>query len=80
LEASILQKHFIHSKKKILTIFLKIMLEIALCHYETDEAIKEKKFKELKADIAPMYLDKLDEIAKANNGYLANGKVKLKQN
>jgi prostaglandin-H2 D-isomerase / glutathione transferase len=56
------------------------MLEIALCHYETDEAIKEKKFKELKADIAPMYLDKLDEIAKANNGYLANGKVKLKQN
>lgn len=45
--------------------------EIANVAYEQDEALKEKKFKTLNGEILPFYLEKLDEIAKENNGHLA---------
>nr|WEU54066.1 glutathione s-transferase sigma-1 [Protohermes costalis] len=49
--------------------------KIAMYHYETDETVKEKKFEPLVKEIVPFYLGKLDDIAKINNGYLANGKL-----
>lgn len=49
--------------------------EIAAAHYEADEAIKQKKFDDLKKETLPFYLDKLDAAAKENNGYLALGRV-----
>lgn len=40
-------------------------------HYEENEAIKSSKQKTLEEETIPFYLDKLDTIAKENNGYLA---------
>lgn len=40
-------------------------------YWDSDEAAKEKKFKTLYADTVPYYLEKLEEIAKQNNGHLA---------
>lgn len=51
--------------------------EIAAAHYEADEAIKQKKFEDLKKEALPFYLDKLDAAAKENNGYLALGRVRF---
>lgn len=44
-------------------------------HWEQDEAVKQKKMIDLKKDVIPLYLEKLDAIAKENNGYLALGRV-----
>lgn len=49
--------------------------KIAVAHYEADEAIKKKKVEDVKKEVIPFYLDKLDAIAKENNGYLALGRV-----
>ena len=38
---------------------------------ETDETLKEKKFKTLTQESIPFYYKKLDEVAKENNGHLA---------
>ncbi|KAF6208357.1 hypothetical protein GE061_016811 [Apolygus lucorum] len=43
--------------------------------YETDEAIKEKKKGVLLNETAPFFLQKYDELVKANGGYVANGKL-----
>lgn len=40
-------------------------------NYEADAKVKEQKAKVLNAETIPFYLNKLDEIAKANNGHLA---------
>lgn len=61
----------IQIKKRLFNIFI----EIGAVHYEADEAVKQKKFEDLKKDVIPFYLSKLDAIAKENNGYLALGKV-----
>lgn len=39
--------------------------------YEKDPSIQEEKRKTLNAETIPFYLDKLDDIAKENNGHLA---------
>ncbi|XP_062560798.1 glutathione S-transferase-like [Armigeres subalbatus] len=49
--------------------------KLAVAHYEPDEAVKEKKFATVNSEVIPFYLEKLDEIASKNNGYLANGKL-----
>uniref|UniRef100_A0A6M2DNK0 glutathione transferase n=1 Tax=Xenopsylla cheopis TaxID=163159 RepID=A0A6M2DNK0_XENCH len=49
--------------------------KLAASHYETDEAAKEKKYQQILADVIPYYLDKLDAVAKANNGHLALKKL-----
>nr|BAN21228.1 glutathionetransferase [Riptortus pedestris] len=41
--------------------------------YEPDEALKSKKKEEALAGPVPFYLEKFDQLAKENNGYLANG-------
>lgn len=46
-------------------------LEIGAVAYESNVTIQEEKRKALNAETIPMYLTKLDEIAKANNGHLA---------
>lgn len=50
-------------------------VEIAGAHYEADEAVKEKKFADVKSEVIPFYLDKLESIAEENDGHLAIGKV-----
>lgn len=49
--------------------------EMGSVHWEQDEAVKQKKMIDLKKDVIPLYLEKLDAIAKENNGYLALGRV-----
>lgn len=43
--------------------------------YEPDDDVKAKKLVTLKDEVIPFYLEKLDDIAKENNGFLALGKV-----
>lgn len=55
--------------------FLKT-LEIAAVHYETDSALQETRRGPLNKEIIPFYLEKLEELAKLNNGHLALKKVR----
>lgn len=48
--------------------------------YEPDDDVKAKKLVTLKDEVIPFYLEKLDDIAKENNGFLALGKVIKKEN
>jgi prostaglandin-H2 D-isomerase / glutathione transferase len=50
--------------------------EIAVVSYEADEEVQAKKREPLEAEILPFYLEKLDSLAKENNGHFALGKVK----
>ncbi|KAF2904004.1 hypothetical protein ILUMI_02175 [Ignelater luminosus] len=49
--------------------------KIALYHYEQDAAIKESRKEPLFKETLPYYLERLDTIAKNNNGHLAVGKL-----
>lgn len=48
-----------------------IKLGIATVHYEPNKKIQEEKRKTLNDETIPFYLEKLEEIAKENNGHLA---------
>lgn len=50
-------------------------LEIAVVSYETDADVQAKKREPLDNEIIPFYLEKLDTIAKENNGHFALGKL-----
>uniref|UniRef100_A0A182FM24 glutathione transferase n=2 Tax=Anopheles albimanus TaxID=7167 RepID=A0A182FM24_ANOAL len=50
-------------------------LKIAVVSYEPDDDIKEKKLVTLNNEVIPFYLEKLDDIARENGGYLANSKL-----
>lgn len=50
--------------------------EIAAVHYETDAAVQEARRGPLNKEIIPFYLEKLEEVAKQNNGHLALKKVR----
>lgn len=52
-------------------IFAFYYLEITAAAFEQDEALKAKKLKTLNEETVPFYLEKLEEIAKQNNGHLA---------
>jgi len=49
--------------------------QIALYHYEQDEAIKEKKFGPLKSETIPFYMSKFEEVVTKNDGHLVGGKL-----
>lgn len=49
--------------------------EIAVVSYEADEAVQAAKRGPLESETLPFYLEKLDSLAKENNGYFALGKV-----
>lgn len=51
--------------------------EIAVVSYEPDDEVKEKKLVTLNNEVIPFYLEKLDDIARENNGFLALGKVSI---
>ncbi|GBP56313.1 Glutathione S-transferase 2 [Eumeta japonica] len=51
-----------------------IRIKAAVVHYEEDEALKEKKFKDFSV-VYPTLLKKLDSIIADNNGHLALGKL-----
>ena len=51
------------------------LIEIAVVSYEPDDDVKEKKLVTLNSEVIPFYLEKLDDIARDNNGHMANGKV-----
>ncbi|KAK9878741.1 hypothetical protein WA026_023673 [Henosepilachna vigintioctopunctata] len=44
-------------------------------HYESDEQVKERIKGTLFSETLPYYLERLDKIAKDNNGYLAAGRL-----
>lgn len=52
--------------------------EIAVVNYEPDETIKAQKLVPLINETVPFYLEKLESLAKENNGYFALGKVSIK--
>lgn len=52
-------------------------IEIAVVSYETDAAVQEAKRGPLEKETLPFYLEKLEEIAKENNGHFALKKVSL---
>jgi hypothetical protein len=53
-------------------------VEVAVVSYEADDEVKQNKLVTLNNEVIPFYLEKLDDIAKENNGFLANGKVNCK--
>lgn len=55
----------------VLYLFFSLELSIVAWNQELSEAEKEKKFKTLKEETIPLYLGKLEEIAKENNGHSA---------
>ena len=57
--------------------FDNLLSEMSKAKYEPDPDLKEKKLATFKEEIAPYYLQKIDEIVKDNNGFVANGKVSL---
>lgn len=50
-------------------------LEIAVVSYETDTDVQAKKREPLDNETIPFFLEKLDTVAKENNGHFALGKV-----
>jgi len=50
-------------------------MHLAVCHYEQDEAIKEKKFGTLKNETIPFYMSKFEEVVTKNDGHLVGGKL-----
>lgn len=57
--------------------YKKYFAEIATAFWESDEALKQKKLADVKRDVVPFYLEKLDAAAKENNGHLALGHVRI---
>lgn len=51
------------------------LTEIAALSYEPEDDVKSKKMGSLTSEVIPFYLEKLEDIARDNNGFLANGKV-----
>jgi glutathione S-transferase len=51
------------------------VLEIAVVSYEPDDEVKQKKLQTLNNEVIPFYLEKLEDIAKENGGYLSIGRV-----
>jgi len=49
--------------------------EVAVVSYEPEDDIKEKKLITLTKEVIPFYLEKLDVIARENNGFLALGRM-----
>ncbi|XP_050297816.1 glutathione S-transferase-like [Anthonomus grandis grandis] len=49
--------------------------KIGKYHYESDETAKEAYIKTLFGEIVPFYLEKLDNMAKENAGYLVGSKL-----
>ncbi len=50
--------------------------ELSAPWYESDEEVKAKKKATIEAEVIPLYLEKLEAIAKENNGHLALSKVR----
>lgn len=48
---------------------------MAPAYYEKDERIRKRNHEQIKKDVIPFYLEKLDNIAEENDGYLALGRV-----
>lgn len=55
--------------------FLFVITALSVAFWETNEEIKKTKMHTFSLDTLPFNLRKLEEIAKHNNGYLANSKV-----
>ena len=45
--------------------------------YEPDDDVKEKKLVTLNNEVIPFYLEKLDDIARENGGFLSLGRVHI---
>jgi glutathione S-transferase len=61
--------------ESIVDTFTDIRQKISIAAWEKDEEKKAESLKNLKADLIPLYFGKLDEIAGANGGFLACGKL-----
>lgn len=61
----------LHLKRRNWSYDNTFFLEITQVAFEQDAALKEKKLKTLNEETIPFYLEKLEVIAKQNNGHLA---------
>jgi len=59
----------------IVDTFTDFRQQIALYHYEQDEASKEKKWGTLKNETIPFYMPKFEEVVKKNDGHFVGGKL-----
>lgn len=66
----------INCHKRLITA-TEIFTEIAVVSYEPNDDVKEKKLVTLNSEVIPFYLEKLEDIAKENGGFLALGRVLL---
>ncbi|GJQ79691.1 hypothetical protein Trydic_g5839 [Trypoxylus dichotomus] len=66
---------FRRQKKRLMSSKCIFWREIVNYFYEPDQAIKESRKGPLFNETLPFYLEKLENIAKANNGHLAVGKL-----
>lgn len=62
-------------KKKKTNWIFRHSSEIAALSYEPKDDVTSKKMGTLTSEVIPFYLEKLEDIARDNNGFLANGKV-----
>jgi prostaglandin-H2 D-isomerase / glutathione transferase len=62
--------------EKILFNEFSTFTELAAVEWEEDQEIQAKKRVPLEAETIPFYVEKLESLAKENNGHFANGKVK----
>lgn len=60
-----------------LSVTLDINEEIAVVSYEPDDEVKEKKQITLTTEVIPFYLEKLENIVKENNGFMALCRVRV---
>lgn len=58
-----------------ITFLFSVLTDVYAVFFEHDTEIKQKKFPEFNKNVIPFYMDKLEEIAKQNMGYLALGRV-----
>lgn len=54
---------------------MKFFVELATAFWNADETVKQKKLADVKKDVVPFILDKLDAVAEENNGFMALGRV-----
>jgi len=59
----------------IVDTFTDFRTQLALYHYDQDEASKEKKWGPLKNETIPFYMSKFEEVVQKNDGHFVGGKL-----
>lgn len=62
--------------RRVLVIYARLFIELGNVAHESDAAVQATKREALEKETIPFYLEKLDEVAKANDGHFALGRVR----